>query len=157
MIERLLWVSISSHPKYWMEMVLKPCQDRYCGFQSHLIQNTRWKWCWSHARIDFRTNLGLFKKNNEILHRQIGCTENKTLKSKKNLSFSRFDICFSEWPEKYPECGKSPQSPIDVKPEHLRDLTRKIRFENYDAPISFTVENNGHGGDCWTERVTHLD
>jgi hypothetical protein len=56
----------------------------------------------------------------------------------------------AEWPVKYPECGQTPQSPINIK--ETRDLSRKIRFVGYDASITFIVENNlGHGGDTFIQ------
>ena len=52
---------------------------------------------------------------------------------------------FTDWPEKFPDCGKSPQSPI-CPLVNERELTRKVEFINYDEPIGLIVENTGHGG-----------
>ena len=54
-------------------------------------------------------------------------------------------LFFTDWPEKFPDCAKSPQSPI-CPLTNERDLTRKVDFVNYDEPIGLIVENTGHGG-----------
>ena len=51
-----------------------------------------------------------------------------------------------EWPTKYPECRLPPQSPARLKLEDIRDLTRKIQFFDYDAQISFILENTEQMG-----------
>ena len=54
----------------------------------------------------------------------------------------------TDWPNKYPNCGKQPQSPILLDPTDSnlkRDLSRKIELIGYDQPVGLIVENTGHG------------
>ena len=51
-----------------------------------------------------------------------------------------------EWPSKFPKCGLPQQSPINLTPKELRDLTKKVYLANYEKPIGLIVENTGHGG-----------
>jgi len=50
-----------------------------------------------------------------------------------------------EWPSKFPNCGLPQQSPINLTPKELRDLTKKVYLANYEKPIGLIVENTGHG------------
>jgi len=62
----------------------------------------------------------------------------------------------SDWPEKYPNCGKSKQSPkctLDFSAE--KELTKKINFVNYREPFGLIVENTGHGGESEKDSNNH--
>ena len=61
------------------------------------------------------------------------------------LYLKKFSLLL-EWATKYSECRLPPQSPARLKPEDIRDLTRKIHFFDYDAQISFIVENTEQMG-----------
>ena len=53
----------------------------------------------------------------------------------------------SKWHEKFPNCGMSMQSPIDIKNAKCNsNLKSSLTFTKYDKPGSqkFTLENNGH-------------
>ncbi|XP_059088576.1 uncharacterized protein LOC131884732 [Tigriopus californicus] len=53
-----------------------------------------------------------------------------------------------DWDDMFPQCGQSPQiqqSPIDVTDNLMRDLTRKIYLQDYDAQVSSIIQNTGHG------------
>lgn len=49
------------------------------------------------------------------------------------------------WANKYPNCGKPRQSPINLQQNLLRDLSRKVTLINYRASVSLIVENTGYG------------
>ena len=77
---------------------------------------------------------------------------------------SLFFFFFSDWVQKYPQCGAPNQSPINLLSYDSRsefvvfvengtkpylkaniDLSRKISLVNYENPLRMIVENTGHG------------
>jgi hypothetical protein len=55
-------------------------QSKGCGFKSRLIQNTRWKWGQSHARIHSRTQFWFaVEKNKKNTGSQMGHTKINSL------------------------------------------------------------------------------
>ena len=67
-------------------------RSKGCGFESRLIQHTRWKWGKSHARIDSCTQFWLKLKIQKNVGSQMRHTDKKILEARKLVISNDYNI-----------------------------------------------------------------